>query len=268
MLRPTLRRAPRGFTLFELLVVLALLALLLGLLLPAIQKVREAASRSQCMNNEKQIGLAMHNHNDTYAKLPPCVGILNEGGPHGTSLFFLLPFIEQDNLYKMAIGPDGKGSAWNDGVFSMAVRTYVCPNDKSGGPDHRFDGWLATSSYAANWMVFRDGGARIPASFPDGTSNTIMIAERFQVCNGTPCGWAYDGLTDWAPIFAYSSNAKFQVLPAPSQCDPSVPNSLHAGGINVGMADGSVRFLSQAISLQTWYYACNPNDGMVLGSDF
>src|SRR5262245_28111320 len=102
-MRPMLttnRKRLRGFTVIELLVILAVLAFLLGLLLTAVQKVREAANRAQCQNNLKQLGLAIHNCQSTYNRLPPLVGDFPKAKSTGTLFFYLLPFLEQDNLYK------------------------------------------------------------------------------------------------------------------------------------------------------------------------
>jgi prepilin-type processing-associated H-X9-DG protein len=258
----------QAFSLFELLVIIAVIAILIGLLLPAVQKTREAAARMQCQNNLKQIALAMHNVNDTYGKLPPIFGDFPNEGSNGTFFFHILPFIEQDNLYKNALLENGSYSVWQKATCSVVIKMYLCPADPTGNQAHLFDNWLATSNYAANYLVFGTGGARIPATFQDGTSNTVVFTERYQMCQDTPCAWGYSGGTEWAPAFAYMSQARYQIQPEPGKCNPTVPQSPHPGAINVAMADGSVHFISNKVSPMTWYHACTPAGGEVLGSDW
>src|SRR5262245_33162576 len=155
---PRIRHRRAGFSLFELLVILALLALLFALLLPAVFKVRQAAARNECHNNLRQLVLALHNMHDTFGMMPPLAGPFPPKTPsHGTLFFFMLPFIEQDNLYKNANGvADGEAGAfvWINQTYGQRLKTYTCPQDPSNKGNELFQGWLATSTYAANAQVF------------------------------------------------------------------------------------------------------------------
>ena len=249
----------RGVTALELIIVIGILLILAALLLPAVQKVREAAGRTQSTNNLKQLTLAAINCADTYrGKLPPIAGKAND--QEGSLLFHLLPFIEQVSLFKEA-----KGQSWR--VAGAVIPLYLDPRDASSA-DHLFQNALATTSYAGNWLVFKDGSNRYPQSITDGTSNTMMFATRKQICDDTPNVWAYSAIYTWTPMFAYYSIEKFQDNPRPGHCDPKLPQGFGTSVAVIGLCDGSVRVFAWAISDQTWRAVTTPNGGEIIGNDF
>jgi prepilin-type N-terminal cleavage/methylation domain-containing protein len=285
MPRLGLWRKWRGFTLIELLVVIAIIAILIGLLLPAVQKVREAAARTQSQNNLKQMSLALHSCNDVNGKLPCSVGFFpnsNNGGqwitpaPHGTLQYYLLPFMEQDNLYNQT-----SYESWTVGSNSR-VKVYEAPGDPSLPGNGLTWSNRGATSYASNWNVFQGDGnpvARIPATFLDGTSNTIVFAERYCICGTDPIQnnqsqhiWSESGQgvgpgSDSYNPSIYSTNIP-QFKPSPSACNPYSYQGFATGVIMVGLGDGSVRPVSSGISQLTWMYALLPADGQVLGPDW
>lgn len=250
-----------AFSLVELLVVIAIALFLLGLAVAWLSPRRQAASSVEAINNLKQLALACHSAHDVFGHLPPIVGQINAA--EGTLHFHLLRFIAMDPLWRK-----GDGAVWKNGVNEQRVPLFLDERDKSGGADARFENWLATTNFAANWLAFRTGENRIPASFPDGTSNTLLFAERYQVCNGTPTAWGYPALSTWTAMFGYYSQAKFQASPRQEDCDPTVPQSLDPAAMHVALCDGSARRVSASISPETWWYVTDPADGHILGRDW
>jgi prepilin-type N-terminal cleavage/methylation domain-containing protein len=320
----------RGFTHIELLVVIAIIAILIGLLVPAVQRVREAASRSQCANNLKQLGLAAHGYHDLHKHLPPGIGYYptSANGVFGTFFFHLLPHLEQDNLYRSALGsvpfpaPNGPTMAYypgNNNVYSQRVAVFLCPSDPSVGSDGvvLINGFsFGAACYGPNALVMAQndltttpykvnpqGKTRIPADISDGTSNTLLYAEKYARCANTNMAPQFqDGGTAWAytaaapfpwqpppmtlPVKSFQvgfcipamanqgapnavgPTSRFQVQPTPGNCDPTRAATAHTGGIQVGLVDGSVRSLTANLSGDTWWAAVTPRGSEVFGSDW
>jgi prepilin-type N-terminal cleavage/methylation domain-containing protein len=250
-------RTRRGFTLIELLVVIAIIAILIGLLLPAVQKVREAANRTQSQNNLKQIGLGLQTMAGEYnGALPPSYGIFpTYNGAQGSLFCFLLPYIEQQNLYNQTF--PGPGSVF-PAAIPTEVKTYIDPLDPTVPK-----GTPGLTSYASNGLVFGANGASMPSSFVDGTSNTVITMERYAVNTTATHYWS--GVDTWVLPTTTSS---FQIKPTQNAAVDGLPQGMSSGGLLVGLGDGSVRLVNPGVSALTWYYACNPADGMVLGPDW
>ena len=255
-----------GFTLVELLVVIAIIAVLMSLLLPAVQKVREAASRTRSQNNLRYMGSALHNYASTSGNmLPPTFGSGN--GPIGdSSLFFcLLPNLEQENLYR----------EFHTAPTSQALATKSMPI-LMADLDPTQDRTVAFSSYATNQLIFPGGtpggtgthlSARSGKKLTDlraGTSNLIFLMERSaQAGNGTVQHYWY--WTNITLLPNYQAVPPFQVVPNKAQIDDSLAQAFSTSGLQVLLGDSSVKGISSSISPTVWYAANDPDTTQSLG---
>jgi prepilin-type N-terminal cleavage/methylation domain-containing protein len=295
----------RAFTLVELLVVIAIIAVMIGLLLPAVQQARKAASVIQCANNEKQLILAVHAYADgNSGSLPPpnFYQIVNQttgNAAEGSAFYALLPFYEQGNLFD-AYTRDIPLPGYKGAEFS-ALSVHWCRSDPtvsngigSVAPNY------ATGNYALNLALFGAGGtinvqgASSPiliGNIPDGSSNTIGIVEASGCFPGfaavDPQTGTLESYMTWHwPAYLNSFGPYWpnpDELPGQAHytglfelpqihvnlmlADPNLCQSYHSI-MNVALMDGSVRKISPALSKATWTYALNPADGQVLGPDW
>jgi prepilin-type N-terminal cleavage/methylation domain-containing protein/prepilin-type processing-associated H-X9-DG protein len=318
-----LSRTRPAFTLIELLVVIAIIAVLIGLLVPAVQKVRGAAARISCGNNLHQIGLALHHYHGDKGVFPPSRTTGDKFSIHA----YLLPYIEQDNVYKSIDFTVACSAPVNAPAAATTIKTYLCPADPTAGPPA---GW-AGNNYRANEgtsplngygdsdphgvnaaMPPPDGGFFVNskykfASIKDGTSNTACFSEHimgdFSNSISTPdsdtykpgthptsadqaaadcnaidvTNLAFQGDSNIGAPWIQSDHAvtSYWHVAAPNHRSCMFPpnrvfisaNSGHTNGVNVLLFDGSVRFVSNDISLTTWR-ALGTRAGGEVGGDY
>jgi len=293
-------RADRlGFTLIELLVVIAIIAVLIALLLPAVQQAREAARRTQCKNNLKQLGLAMNNYHDVHLTFPPAYVAVK---PNGTILFasgsanddisnllawsfFLQPFMEQANLYNAILAAGGNLAPWfqvpsvETDLARRPQGSFLCPSDTEGAINTKVGNYGA-SSYPA---VLGDGyelndkwentGIVHPNSriqirdITDGTSNTVMIgerdADRRQNAEKRVALWIgpMRNFRVYDVAWITKSNNDGRMNGPSTVCF----SSRHEGGAHFAFTDGHVQFLSENVDYKIYEGLGSRGKGEVLG---
>jgi type II secretory pathway pseudopilin PulG len=209
--------------LIELLVVIAIIAILVGLLVPAVQQVRMAAARSQSQNNEKQIMLAVHNYYDVNKKVPPLGNYANPNNPnnYASIYFFLLPYMEQTALYYEGLK---NGGTWNNSpnnAGSVMLSVLISPRD----PSNPLPIWKETNggtwapcNYGANHAIYGDPCTNDVisnltfAQIKDGLSNTVGFAEEYGLC-GTGQTDTTSGSPYWEHLWGYYAPWQWQRAP-------------------------------------------------------
>jgi prepilin-type N-terminal cleavage/methylation domain-containing protein/prepilin-type processing-associated H-X9-DG protein len=286
------RLSRRAFTLIELLVVIAIIAVLIGLLLPAVQKVRAAAAKTQCTNNLKQMGIALHAYHDASGSLPPggagvATGSAPSQGANVGWLYFILPYMEQDNVYRQGSRYVNYDTSPNTTINPIAIPVHRCPmgvvNDSTyitGKATHYFGvmGPKGTNpqtgaAYNAVNPTATHGGFSLQGvlgvntqvrmgQISDGTSNTLMVGEISWTNANCYRPWTrgWDGaasataknVVSGINVTPYNGSNNFNDVSFGSQ---------HTGGANFLLGDGSVRFLMDSIDMNVYLSAASRDGG-------
>jgi prepilin-type N-terminal cleavage/methylation domain-containing protein/prepilin-type processing-associated H-X9-DG protein len=292
-------RTRPAFTLIELLVVIAIIAVLMALLVPAVQRVRERASNLQCQNNLKQIGIALHNYQARTRAFPagytdknpdPNSDASGDQGPGWGWAAYLLNDLEQGSVYNQI---DFNKNVGVDAVAQTTLAVFLCPSDEPFGPFTVYgtsavvahgnyvgnNGVMETSTYPGcnNGVFLRNRRLRVK-EITDGLSNTLFVGER----NGAHSRTTWAGAAPGGMVTADQStdpvgnaeNAQALVLAHgtrshlpndPSVWDADVFYSRHLGGANFVFGDGSVRMISSSIDGTVYENLLGRNDGNVVG---
>jgi prepilin-type N-terminal cleavage/methylation domain-containing protein/prepilin-type processing-associated H-X9-DG protein len=291
-------RRRRAFTLIELLIVVGIIAVLIALLLPAIQAAREQARRTQCVNNLLQLGLAMGNYASTHAVLPP--GVVNESGPilnvphgyhHGWAVQ-ILPFIGQNNIYSKFNMQDSVYAASNVTAREVHIATFLCPSDGRPGPisyagcHHDVEASIAVDNHG---VLYLNSHVRFD-DITDGLAQTILLGELRQGGGPAALGWASGTnsslrntghpLNDPSTLDALFKNTpqlteaeRFAAITKMAD-EGALPigfvggfSSLHPLGANFLFCDGSVRFVNQSIGRRVYQLLGHRADGEPISDD-
>lgn len=281
-----------GFTLVELLVVIAIIGILIGMLLPAVQQVRDAARRADSMNRIRQFTLAVHSSESARQELPPSITTVTGYQYIRGSVFLqLLPFLEEQNLLNLT---EDTGDYY--GVYRLKVSFFKNPCDSTSGSEGIYEdpawGPYGVIGYGANyqalgWIRSNDRvNIRSMGSLLDGSSNTIFFAERYMGMRNAEASdpdklyyniWSYgeEFWYEWNPIFgAYPEDAtnpeiahRFQVAPTEGSdnatVDPLKAHSTRSYGILVGYGDGSTTMIDANVDDDIWWASLTPAGGEV-----
>ncbi|HWG45192.1 MAG TPA: DUF1559 domain-containing protein [Gemmataceae bacterium] len=298
MRKPVARTA---FTLIELLVVIAIIAILIGLLLPAVQKVREAAARMQCSNNLKQLGIAMHNYHDTNQVLPWGTPGGSAQCCWGTWQVLIMPYIEQANLgnryqaWGNVNGPRYSSAPNTTYVTNQRLKMLTCPSDIPNSPfgnltNHNYAvnyGRIAvyTATSGAGGSPFGHGRSLTLPTIFDGTSNTIMLAEVIQGQRRDLRGFGWWGDASGFTTLAGPNTSLPDRIYTSYYCDSRLPNppcavstgsaptnffarSRHTQGVNAVMCDGSVHFVNNSVTVTIWRALGTPQGGEAVSFNY